>query len=102
MARPTLLLGVFLIAVGATVGALALTETGTTGPSLVTRGPTPISSETFIRLMTRQRLVANDTRRGATPTKPNAATGASKPKASVKVDRAQEAAVPWPWNVSTN
>jgi hypothetical protein len=102
MARPRLLLGSFLIAVGATVGALALTETRTTGQSLVARGPTPISSETFIRLMTRQRLVANDARRGAMPSKPNAASGASRPKASVKVNRPQEAAGQWLWSVSSN
>ena len=105
MARLSLLFGIFLIAVGTTVGALALTRyygTRTYTQSLVAGSHAPISPETFIRLISRQRLVANDAQAGAMRSKPNAATSPPKAKTLAKVKRPQETAVQWPWSLFSN
>ena len=104
MAKLRLLFGIFLIAVGTTVGALALTGyygTRTHSQSLA-GSQTPVSPETFIRLISRQRLVANDEQAGAMRSKPNTATSPPKAKTLAKVKRPQETAVQWPWSLFSN
>ena len=103
MARLRLLFGIFLIAVGATLGTLALIGhywTHTHGQSLVAGSQTLVSSETFIRLISRQRLVANAEQASARPSKPSTATG--PPKAKTLAKRPQQTAVQWPLGLFSN
>jgi hypothetical protein len=105
MAKPRLLFGIFLIAVVTTVGDLALTGyygIRAYGQSLVAGSQTPVSAETFIRLISRQRLVAADEQTGAIRSKPNTATSPPKAKTLPKVKRTQETTVQWPWSLFSN
>ena len=101
MARLRLLLGVLLIAAGATAGGLTLTGhygTHTNGQSLGAARQTQVSSETFIRLISRQRLVAKGEPASARPSKPSGVASLSKTKAK----RPQQAVAQWPWGLFSN
>jgi hypothetical protein len=99
MARLRLLFALLLIAAGTCVGALALS--GYYGSSmraqpLAAAAESPVTPETFRRLLSRQRLVANDGQ-AATPM-PSQPTTAQTPKARAPVKRPKQAAAPWPWS----
>jgi hypothetical protein len=82
--------------------ALARHQGPRTHDHTLAESQTSISPDTFIRLMTRQRLVAQDEQAGATTSNPNAASKASKVKAVANVKSVQEPAVEWPWSAFRN
>ena len=102
MSRLRLLFALVLIAAGTCVGALALSgyyDGPMHAQSLAAAAESPLTPETFIRLLSRQRLVANDEQAAMPmPSQPTTAQTPPKARAPVKDKRPKQAAAPWPWS----